>query len=55
MLKAVVKGDLDKVQSLVSEGANINYIDPWGNSAVFTAAWEGDIKALDLYYSLVPC
>lgn len=52
MLQAVVEGDLATVASLVSQGANINYIDPWGNCAMFTAAWEGNIEALDLYYSL---
>src|SRR3989337_3236730 len=52
LLDAVVEGDLTTVQLLVSQGANINYNDPWGNCAVFSAAWEGNTKALDLYYSL---
>lgn len=52
MLNAVVEDDLATVALLVSQGANINYIDPWGNCAMFTAAWEGNIKALDLYHSL---
>ncbi|MFA6084579.1 MAG: ankyrin repeat domain-containing protein [Mucilaginibacter sp.] len=52
MLEAVLAGDLTKVELLVSQGANINYNDPWGNCAVFSAAWEGNIKALDLYYNL---
>jgi ankyrin repeat protein len=52
MMNAVVEGDLKSVESLVSRGANINYIDPWNNCAVFTAAWEGNIKALELYYQL---
>ena len=52
MLYAVQENDLDAVALLVSQGANINYSDPWGNCAVFTAAWEGNIKALDLYHSL---
>lgn len=52
MLNAVVEGDLTAVKLLVSQGANINYNDQWGNCAVFSAAWDGNIKALDLYYSL---
>ncbi|HTE27264.1 ankyrin repeat domain-containing protein [Flavitalea sp.] len=52
LMDAVVEGNLNTVESLVSQGANINYIDPWGNCAVFTAAWEGNVKALDLYYKL---
>jgi cytohesin len=52
MLNAAVEGNLAKVELLVSQGANINYNDRWGNCAVFSAAWEGNTKALDLYYSL---
>lgn len=52
LLNAVAEENLSKVELLVSQGANINYIDPWGNCAVFSAAWNGNIKALDLYYSL---
>jgi ankyrin repeat protein len=52
LLDAAVKGDLSTVEKLVSQGANINYTDPWGNCAVFSAAWEGNTKALDLYFSL---
>jgi len=52
LVNAAAEGNLTTVELLVSHGANINYIDPWGNCAVFSAAWEGNIKALDLYYSL---
>ena len=52
MLDAVVNNDLAAVEKFVSQGANINYIDRWNNCAMFTAAWEGDIEALDLYHSL---
>ena len=52
MLQAALKGDLATVEKLVSQGANINYNDAWGNSAVFSAAWEGNTKALDLFYNL---
>ena len=52
LLNAAVAGDLTKVELLVSQGANINYNDPWGNCAVFSAAWEENIKALDLYHRL---
>lgn len=52
LLNAALKGNLATVEKLVSEGADINYTDPWGNCAVFSAAWEGNTKALDLYYSL---
>ena len=51
-MSAVAEGNLAAVKLLVSQGANINYNDPWGNCAIFTAAWEGNIEALDLYYSL---
>lgn len=52
LLNAAVEGDLATVEMLVSQGADINYNDPWGNCAVFSAAWEGNIKGLDLYHSL---
>lgn len=52
MLTAASNGDLETVEKLVSQGANINYIDKWGNRAVFVAAWEGNLKALDLFYGL---
>lgn len=52
MLTAAFDGDLTTVEKLVSRGADINYIDAWGNFAMFTAAWEGNIEALDLFYSI---
>jgi uncharacterized protein len=52
MLSAALDGDLVRVEKLVHEGADINYLDSTGNSAVFTAAWEGNTEALDLYYKL---
>lgn len=52
MLQAALRGDLATVEKLVSQGANINYNDAWGNSAVFSAAWEGNTKALNLFYNL---
>ncbi len=52
MLEAALNGDLITVEELVLKGADINYINPWNNCAMFTAAWEENIEALDLYYSL---
>lgn len=52
LLDAVVEGNLSLVEKLASQGADINYIDRWGNCAVFTAAWEGNTEALDLCYKL---
>jgi cytohesin len=52
MLAAASNGDLVTVEDLVARGADINYKDAWGNCAVFAAAWEGNIKALDLFYNL---
>ena len=52
MLTAAFDGDLATVEKLVSQGADINYTDAWGNFAMFAAAWEGNTKALDLYYNL---
>jgi uncharacterized protein len=52
MLRAASKNDLAAVEKMVSRGANINYRDTWGNSAIFSAAWEGNTKALDLFYNL---
>jgi cytohesin len=52
MLTAAFDGDLTTVEKLVSQGADINYTDNWGNFAMFAAAWEGNIKALDLFYNL---
>lgn len=52
MLSAASNGDLETVEKLVSSGADINYTDQWGNFAMFTAAWENNIKALDLFYKL---
>ena len=52
MLAAASNCDLETVKELVIQGANINYTDTWGNRAIFAAAWEGNIKALDLFYDL---
>ena len=52
MLEAALNGDLTTVEELVLKGANINYTDGWGNFAVFSAAWDGNTKALDLFYNL---
>ena len=52
MLTAAFDGDLATVEKLVSQGADINYTDDWGNFAMFAAAWEGNTKALDLFYNL---
>ena len=52
MLEAALNSDLTAVEELVSQGANINYKDAWGNSAVFSAAWEGNTKALDKFFHL---
>lgn len=52
MLDAALNGDLATVEKLVSEGADINFKNQWGTTAVFSAAWEGNIEALDLFYSL---
>ena len=52
MLEAALKGNLATVEELVLKGANVNYIDAWGNFAAFSAAWDGNTKALDLFYNL---
>jgi uncharacterized protein len=52
MLSAALDGDLASVEKLVSQGADINYRDQWGNFAMFTAAWEGRVDALNLFHRL---
>lgn len=52
MLRAALEGDLAMVENLVREGADINYTDGQGTFAMFGAAWEGNIEALELFYSL---
>lgn len=52
MLSAAFDGNYLAVRKMVEQGANINYTDQWGNFAMFTAAWAGNIEAMDLYYSL---
>jgi ankyrin repeat protein len=52
MLEAALNGNLSTVEELVLKGANINYINAWGNFAAFSAAWDGNTKALDLFYNL---
>ena len=52
MLAAAFDSDLTTVEKLVSQGADINYIDDHGNFAMFSAAWEGNTKALNLFYDL---
>jgi len=52
MLTAAFDGDLATVEKLVSQGADINYTDNWGNFAMFAAAWEGNTKAMDLFHNL---
>ena len=53
MLEAALQNDLDTVKKLVSQGADINYNDQWGNCAIFSAAWEGNIKAAGLYSPVI--
>ena len=52
MLTAAFNSDFATVERLVSQGADINYMDAWGNFAMFSAAWEGNTKAMDLFYNL---
>jgi len=52
MLTAASNGDLVTVKDLVARGANINYINKWGTCAMFSAAWEGNVEALDLFHKL---
>jgi ankyrin repeat protein len=52
MLTAASNGDWATVEELVAQGANINYTNKWGTFAMFTAAWEGNVKAMDLLYKL---
>lgn len=52
MLAAAQSGDLASAEKLVEQGADINYTDAYGNFAMFTAAWEGNKYALDLFYNL---
>jgi cytohesin len=52
MLEAALNGNLTTVEELVLKGANINYINAWGTFAAFSAAWDGNTKALDLFYNL---
>lgn len=52
MLDAFVKGDLATAEQLALQGADINFTDQWLNCAVFTAAWEGNIEALELCHRL---
>ncbi|MCF0072838.1 ankyrin repeat domain-containing protein [Dyadobacter sp. CY261] len=52
MLMAAAAGDLKTVERMVNLGADINHTDQWGNFAMFTAAWEGNITALDLFHEL---
>ncbi len=52
MLAAAGDGDLATVETMVGLGADINYTDQWGTFAMFVAAWEGNIAALDLFHHL---
>jgi cytohesin len=52
MLKAAFDGDLENVEKLVNQGADINYKNAYGDFAMFSAAWEGNLQALDLFYNL---
>ncbi len=52
MLTAAFDGDFATVEKLVSQGADINYTDTWGNFAMLVAAWEGNTQALDLFFKL---
>jgi ankyrin repeat protein len=52
MLSAALQGDYQAVEEMVGQGADINYTNQWGNFAMFSAAWDGNIKAMDQYYQL---
>lgn len=51
-MNAAAKGELETVEQLVKKGADINYTNAYGEFAMFAAAWDANIKALDLFYSL---
>ena len=52
MFRAALEGDLSTVEELVAKGADINFMNEYGTTAVFSAAWEGNTEALDLFYRL---
>src|SRR5262249_33229676 len=47
LMYAAAKGDLVKAQALLAEGANVNSIDPDGNSALIYVLSSGREKDLD--------
>ena len=52
MLRAAGNSDLVAVEEMINRGADINFRDQYGNFAMFAAAWEGNLEALDLFYKL---
>ena len=47
LLAASAIGDLGSVKKSISEGANINAVDSWQNSALSNAVWGGNIKIMN--------
>ena len=48
LLKAARHGQIDILQGLLGEGANVNSIDCGGNTALMWAAWYGHIDTVKL-------
>lgn len=48
LLKAAAIGDLVRTRQLIKDGAQVNAVDEWGNTALLVAAREGEIDSARL-------
>lgn len=44
LVRAAGDGDVSAVRQLIKEGAQVNAVDEWGNTALLLAAREGDVE-----------
>lgn len=46
LIEAAMNGNTDSIESLVKSGANINYVDEYGDTALSQAAFQGHIETV---------
>lgn len=46
LMDAAMNGETDSIESLVESGANINYVDEYGDTALSQAAFQGHVETV---------
>lgn len=48
LMQAAAAGDIARIKVLLTDGAHVNAVDVWGNSALLNAAREGEVESARL-------